>query len=74
MLRVCSDISKLLKNALFFDWLEKTLEEAWAESCRRPPSVNNMETSFALAVCGYHQWEQNLLLSESLKTPWTNML
>ena len=23
---------KLLKNALFFDWLKKTLEKAWAKS------------------------------------------
>ena len=38
MLRSCSDINKLLKNALYFDWLKKTLEKAWAESRSRPPS------------------------------------
>ena len=27
MLRICSDIYKLLKNALFFDWLKKNIRE-----------------------------------------------
>ena len=38
-------------NALFFDWLKKTLEKAWAESRSRPPSVNNMETYLSHQGC-----------------------
>ena len=60
---------------------KKTLEKAWAESHSRPPSVNNMETYLSHQLCvdimfiemyGSHQSEKNLLLNESLRTPWTN--
>ena len=79
MLRSCSDINKLFKNALFFDWLKKkTLEKAWAESRSRPPSPSLshqlcVDIMFIKAY-GRHRSEKNLLLNESLTTPWTSTL
>ena len=60
MLRSCSDINKLLKNARF-DWLEKkTLEKAWAESRSRPPSYQLCVDIMFIKVHGSHRSEKHL--------------
>ena len=69
MLRSCSDINKLLKNARF-DWLKKTLEKAWAESRSRLPSPS-LSHQLCLDIMfieahGRHRLEKHLLLNESL--------
>ena len=60
MLRSCSDINKLLKNARF-DWLKKkTLEKAWAESRNRPPSYQLCVDIMFINVHGSHRSEKHL--------------
>ena len=77
MLSICSNINNmLLKNVLFFDWLKKkTLEKAWVESRSRPPSSLSHQLCvdiMFIKACGSHRSEKNLLLNESLTTPWTS--
>jgi len=69
MLRSCSDINKLLKNA-HFDWLKKTLDKAWAKSRSRLPSPP-LSYQLCLDIMfieahGSHRSEKHLLLSSSI--------
>jgi len=67
MLRSCSDINKLLKNARF-EWLKKTLEKAWTESHSRPPSPLSHQLCLDIMFIeahGSHQSEKHLLVNES---------